>query len=224
MAGTRLFAVIAIFLPFLFFLPLVLKLTSVFRSTLPEKAIRALSTPPPIAVQIHMIQIQSSKNKQDFLDISILSQETEGLNVHVTTSLHEMDSTDITNNNVEDMLSIWGNQHVEAFDSSYVFFLICNDEENLGKLETSNEWTMGKERHGWWIGCSPDAMKDPLLTVVQHILPSPVTVQAEARVALSYRISFTLLNENPSQHQASWDFSHLASRFLQPFMDKVKEE
>lgn len=58
--------------------------------------------------------------------------------------------------------------------------------------------------------------------VVAHVLLSPVkTSDVHVRLGQAYRLSFSLLSEDPARRRCTWDFAGASRRYLRPMLRKL---
>lgn len=58
--------------------------------------------------------------------------------------------------------------------------------------------------------------------IVTHVLRSPVPPgDVHVRLGQAYRLNFSLLSENPSVRQCTWDFAAASRRYLRPMLRKL---
>lgn len=107
--------------------------------------------------------------------------------------------------------------------------LLCPDEKTDGD---EAPLVVGKHRHAWANEC--DLKRgSALFRAVERLVRDHLTYSERlanrgddggmARLALQYRLQFTLLKEDPSTPW-TWNFSELSARYLQPLMRKVSIE
>lgn len=234
MAGTRLAIVISFVVPILLLTPVALYFTGVDRSELPFHSIDALDTVDDFHASIQVVLLSTSSEEDRNSDSvsekvkQLISPDSFSINttvnvIHMTEELDRIDQlvrhSDATT--IDTQLNHFGQQNIDGFTQSYVFFIICD----LKQVKANQLWTIGEFRHGWIEHCNMEELETPLKQlkeIVQtNILPSPQDLKAEAKIALNYRLSFSLLNENPAEYAARWDFPDIAHHFLHSFVQKV---
>jgi hypothetical protein len=103
--------------------------------------------------------------------------------------------------------------------------LLCPEEDKTGD-DSLPPLVVGKYRHAWTSACDLKRGSG-LFHAVERLARDHLTqVQRQgedggtARMALQYRLQFTLLKADPSTPW-TWNFPDLSARYLQPLMRKV---
>ncbi|CAM9153446.1 unnamed protein product, partial [Discosporangium mesarthrocarpum] len=142
-----------------------------------------------------------------------------------------------------------GGEDAQYASPRYTFFVGCGGEENEGQLgfmmgkhrhgylgldcrEELPCSTQGNDGDPAF-SCSPSVpsqLQDAAATVVQgmaalvvaYVLRSPISLRdVHVRLGLAYRLSFTLLSEDPGLRRCTWDFAATSRRYLRPMLRKL---
>lgn len=216
MAGTRLYIVLSFLFPIILLSPVAWILTRVHRSDLPFDSIKKLDDHVHFHIPVKLVYINLAPSAAAIANNEkILQGKIKQSKVEYAIKSELLSASDVQVSN--DDLRSFGRATFSAFDHTYTYFIICNNEKRKA------QWTMGSDRHGWVNSCDPAGnIFESLGTMLVHnIIRDPSISEEDTRIALSYRLSFTLLNENSTAYAASWAFPDVASQYLQGFLDKV---
>ncbi|TMW68872.1 hypothetical protein Poli38472_001028 [Pythium oligandrum] len=226
MAGTKLQIVSGFVLFALLVAPFAYQLTQVERVELPASRIHALSwensrfaTPSRHVVQLWLVdsaadaasdvRSASSRIQYQVNKLSLSAADREAL--RGAASADQVDET---------LLRVLPTTN----DFSVVF--LC-DPTALKDAQDDALAVVGKHRHAFSRACSPSdkAVFAAIEHLVQtHVFPKerPPTERdtRRARVAVRYRLQFTLLKEHADQAW-TWDFEALQQRYLAPVLEKL---
>lgn len=227
MAGTRLWIMIAIALPLVLLAPFTYNLTKVYRSPLPIEDIQTLNAASvSFDIPIHFWYRTSERMKQIQHWMKAMPEFENHPDAQLNYILHHklMDiasSSDDAHDMDEMLHALKVNTSEDASDveAEYTFFFDCDDST---KMTENTKWIMGKYRHAWTRHCDDRSTLVHLQRLfLDHLFPSPDHIRAETTFAPKYRLTFSLLNENPHEHVAYWTFPHIAERYLNGFLGKL---
>jgi hypothetical protein len=118
-----------------------------------------------------------------------------------------------------------------ADGDAFSLVLLCRPSHAADAATTI---TVGKHRHAWSNACVPSedaSLASALTQLTQHhlfprddnhnVLGFAPAKSNRARVAVKYRLQFSLLQEG-GDAQWGWDFDVLHKRYLTPVLDKVR--
>ncbi|KAL0491820.1 GPI-anchor transamidase subunit S [Acrasis kona] len=83
---------------------------------------------------------------------------------------------------------------------------------------------IGKYRH-LWVNLPQDRVQEAVGVVqfaYQTLSLNSIMQQPQVKTALDYRLTFSLLNQDPTTNLIQWDFPSLEKRFLNPILNKLK--
>jgi hypothetical protein len=233
MVGTRLYTVGAFVVQILAILPFAWLLTRVYQAELPFEEISLLNTKElEFSLGVHLVlqdDVQKSCSFEGTVDevstsfLSLLPPQVRG-SVSVSASLGQNDTltqrSTIPLTAFDDTLNA-STRHI----GKYVFHVLCRDGVDAGTL------VMGKYRHGWVGTNSAAELRKALIPIAQLAqLQLGADVEnrrkggekARKKQQLAYRLSFSLLNQDPSHPSRTaihWDFSNLQKGFLDSFFE-----
>jgi Phosphatidylinositol-glycan biosynthesis class S protein len=246
MAGTRLAAQAAYCISALLLWLIAWQQGAIVRKPLPLHDINWLSTerqPIGVIVKVVVLETEDSTSKMLSALATVLEQAAMDIfqSAASTCAAHEhgvqyravqiasMPATvlpDFSNDRELDHV-LHGLQITSISEQTLTIYTGCG-------LGNKHGFTMGQYRHGWLsLDCSNKQSSAIAATTVLAALANVITKHVvtptqslndmldEPRTA--YRMTFTLLSQNPADRQCSWNFGTLSKRYLSPMLQRLSQ-
>jgi phosphatidylinositol glycan class S len=165
-------------------------------------------------------QVNTLRDAKALIPIQIIAQRHSVLSSGERTELLKKANSE---NEFDDLLIGITSALYEEQTGQFTLFIV--DEVSTGILK-KNELFFGKHRHAWL--CTDELFDTQQLTsyiqTVHNVITFNYRSNEELQIKSSsnqYRLTFTLVNQDPASKNVIWDFKQMEQRYLKPFLNKI---